>query len=80
MSYSEFSDYYVTYDDAGVDYVVLGRTEPVAKKEHTCSCCRKTIQPGQRYRRYRLIVEGDPGVQKECPDCMAISDGLAVIS
>jgi hypothetical protein len=69
MSYSEFSDYYGD-DDVDDGVMVLGMTEPVAKKEHTCTLCKRTINPGERYRRYRLITEDGPFTQKECDDCI----------
>lgn len=67
---------YGTYEDAGIPCIVLGVRTPVARLEHTCTHCSKKIKPGQRYRRYRLIVEGEPMVQKECPSCIEIAQGL----
>jgi hypothetical protein len=43
-----------------------------ARKTHTCSACRETIAPGQRYHRTFYVFEGDPGVVIRCARCEAI--------
>ena len=35
-----------------------------ARKQHSCDVCFEPITVGERYRRQRVIYEGDPGVFK----------------
>jgi len=49
MSYRAYHDY---DDDRDViTCVTLSDTRPVARKEHTCGGCKKTIPVGARHRR-----------------------------
>jgi hypothetical protein len=50
---------------------------PVARKEHQCIWCGEPIVIGEKYRRCRLIWEGDPITNKwhkECDDAAANVD------
>lgn len=50
--------------------VILWDTEPVARQFHECSACSRTIEPGEKYRRARIIAD-DPFTYKECAHCRA---------
>lgn len=52
--------------------VILWATTPVARKPHTCSLCSRTIDPGERYRRTRLVWDDAPYTFKECDHCAAL--------
>jgi hypothetical protein len=41
----------------------------VARKEHTCGGCQKTIPMGVRHRRRFMLVDGEPWHEKTCRDC-----------
>jgi len=47
----------------------LTTREPKARKAHTCSECRRTIQPGERYRYQSFLMEGDLDEHKLCDRC-----------
>jgi hypothetical protein len=53
--------------------VVLADETPVARKEHSCELCSATIQPGDRYRRTRIIGDDGPYVFKACELCNALT-------
>lgn len=53
--------------------VVISDTNPVARKEHECSLCLRTIQPGETYHRQRAIYD-DPYTFKACTHCSAFAD------
>ena len=55
--------------DNRITCVTFSDTRPVARKEHTCSRCRRPIPPGMRYRRRFMLVDGDPWFEKTCRDC-----------
>jgi hypothetical protein len=42
-----------------------------AKRAHTCNSCKRTIQPGEHYRRQFAIFDGEPVTYKMCSDCIA---------
>lgn len=57
MSYRVYHDY---DDDRDViTCVTLSDTRPVARKEHTCGGCKKTIPVGARHRRRFMLVDGE---------------------
>jgi hypothetical protein len=47
---------------------VLSRSEPVARKEHKCTECGRTILVGERYVREATICEGYHGEEVFCAD------------
>ena len=66
MSYGSYHD----DDDRDViTCVTLSDTRPVARKEHTCGGCKKTIPVGARHRRRFMLVDGEPWHEKTCRDC-----------
>ena len=40
-----------------------------ARKAHRCSECRRTIEPGERYRHVWGVWEGTPAIFKRCETC-----------
>jgi hypothetical protein len=65
----------------GVDYEwrSLGETQPVARKEHRCSDCGRTIQVGERYKRHVFI--SDEGLENcvQCDRCKAATNWLDLV-
>lgn len=55
---------------------VLASEHPVARKEHECSLCHRTIRPGERYNRQRSIGDDGPYVFKDCAHCEALVKAL----
>lgn len=53
-------------------YQQLNSAVPVARKEHVCDECRRTIKRGRQYRRSVGIAEGDFSVGKHCLRCAAL--------
>ena len=67
MSYRVYHDY---DDDRDViTCVTLSDTRPVARTEHTCGGCKKTIPVGARHRRRFMLVDGEPWHEKTRRDC-----------
>lgn len=49
-------------------------TKPVAKKEHTCCECGRTIMPGEKYTNESGMWFGKFQIYKTCSDCMSVRD------
>jgi len=47
---------------------------PVARKEHRCELCRRTIRPGEKYRRGVGLDGSTAFTFKECRHCRAVMD------
>ena len=43
-----------------------------ARKPHTCECCRKTIEPGEKYCYQAGKFDGDFFVRYLCDDCSTV--------
>ncbi len=52
--------------------VLLADDWHIARKAHQCDVCFGTIAEGDRYRRQRMIYDGDPGVFKAHALCDAV--------
>jgi hypothetical protein len=54
----------------------LTDTSPTARKAHSCSDCGRTIQPGEKYRRWSGV--GDDGVYtwKSCAHCDKVASAI----
>lgn len=50
-------------------FVQLGYENPVARKDHKCSMCGKTIRKGRRYTRQRNVFDGHAYTFKTCWLC-----------
>lgn len=51
--------------------LVLASDWPVARIEHHCQLCGRTIQPGEKYNRQRNVGDDGPYVFKACAHCHA---------
>lgn len=59
---------------------VYNESNPVAKKEHKCSECRRSIEIGERYCRVEGCWDGDWHTFKTCRHCVAMADVMRSIS
>lgn len=57
-----------------MDTVLLKESYPVARKEHRCSLCGRTIKPGEKYHRQTLVYDGSPYDWVEDLDCKKATD------
>jgi hypothetical protein len=48
---------------------IWNETHHKARKEHTCSCCGRTIRVGECYMTHFSIFEGETTSEKCCNDC-----------
>lgn len=51
-------------------------TTPVARVEHRCAECRRTIARGEHYERYVTKHDGEISVSKSCAQCAEIRRAL----
>lgn len=57
-------------DESDGPVITIGADErPRAKRQHRCSECRRTIDPGERYLRERYVADGVFRVHKTCAHC-----------
>lgn len=61
------------------EYTFVGSADPVARKEHRCDDCGRTIEPGERYHRATWASYGDLLTSKMCGHCKAASRWLTVV-
>lgn len=53
----------------------IGRwTKPVARKQHSCENCGRTINQGEKYHRYDGIYDGRASAWKTCGHCSALTN------
>lgn len=52
---------------------------PKARVEHICIECRRTIKPGEVYRKDSGIFDGDPFTEKTCRDCCLLRQRIREI-
>lgn len=60
-------------DDEG-DWEPLDNGERRARKEHRCMECGRVIEPGETYRYWTGVWEGDVVTNKMCAHCQAVID------
>lgn len=51
--------------------ISLSETKPIARTEHDCSCCGRTIHPGEQYENQRNVYDGRAYTYKLCAHCRA---------
>lgn len=51
--------------------VILWESSPKARIHHTCECCGRPIDPGETYRRTRILGDDGPYTWKQCAHCEA---------
>lgn len=47
-------------------------TYPIAKKEHKCDECKRTIKRKEKYQHIKGMFEGDFFTHKVCSDCQSV--------
>lgn len=65
-----------------VDYsdghsMTLSRSEPVARKPHKCTECRREIRVGEKYLREGLLFDGRKSTVKTCEHCQVVRSWLS---
>lgn len=65
-------------DDAD-GWTVFHASEPVARIEHRCGDCGRTIVPGERYHRGEGLYEDYWSTNKVCGHCNAASKWLLAV-
>jgi hypothetical protein len=63
-------------DDAEGSWDVSSSTTHVARKEHRCDECSRTISPGERYRATFYVFDGSADTHKLCRHCQIAADWL----
>lgn len=58
---------------------IIHDERPIARKQHRCEMCSRTIEPGERYRRQRNTDCGDIWTWKNCAHCDVLLDILCHI-
>lgn len=62
---------YCEYD--GEMASVFEKTTRIARKEHRCDECRRTIRKGERYQYFSVLWEGGWDHYKTCKQCAEIA-------
>lgn len=62
------------YCDYDFTWEVYRRSTHVARKQHKCYECGRTIQPGERYEYAFGIGDGRAWHMPTCPHCLAIRE------
>ena len=55
---------------------LIDEQRPTARVVHQCGGCGRTIHPGERYLRQRIVDVGDAWTWKECAHCEAVRPAL----
>jgi hypothetical protein len=63
-------------DDADGSVTMLGEAFHVARKQHRCVECRRTIEPGERYLCERFVWESALHFHKTCAHCQVARQWL----
>lgn len=65
---------HVSIDDCGPDEIVrlLSHGWRKARKEHKCSECGRTINPGESYYFESFCFDGEMQSHKTCQDCLSV--------
>lgn len=61
---------YMNTDDLGA--VFLEELTPIARKQHICFECGRTIQKGEKYELARGLWDGNFLTFKTCLDCLSV--------
>lgn len=59
-------------DLEGENPTAFSQKDRIARKEHTCYECGRTISPGETYRYESGIWDDQPGAFKTCSDCLSV--------
>lgn len=59
-------------DDFDTELIDSGQRK--ARKEHRCDECGRTIEPGETYRYWTTLFEGDISTDKMCAHCQGTLD------
>jgi hypothetical protein len=58
--------------DYGEDNEFYAESFPLARKEHRCCECRRTIKPGERYQRCAGKSDGSFWAERSCAECCEV--------
>jgi len=62
--------YLPDFEPPEVDIVSFQDRSRRARKEHTCSVCKRTIAKGETYHYSFYLLDGEPKSDKCCDRCM----------
>ncbi|MBZ2197251.1 hypothetical protein [Occultella gossypii] len=51
-------------------------TTPIARTDHQCQQCGRTIRPGEKYHRWDGLYDGTWQTTKTCAQCRHLQDDL----
>lgn len=52
--------------------------KPIARKEHKCGECRRTILAGEPYERHSMVYEGTASDHAICSHCAVLSTWIGI--
>lgn len=53
-------------------------SRPIARSEHRCGECRRTILPGEPYERHGMVYEGTASTHLVCTHCAVLTEWLVI--